>query len=241
MNVILIIDGREAIPIRALPYVTGWTMSPDVVAKTFAHADHWTTKLMNMHAFHFSNHNYAAMLPKEWDGVLADLVSLSNMLQMDEELEGGNYSAWRRDSIPLLPPACFMWKDEFEKAFKQAYSKEKLFLMDERVGDRDLNFSPLVPETLQDKVMQGFDLPKVSDVKTSMEKSLSTKERETALKLIIGMAVAGYKYDPKAPRNSATTEITADLEKLGLGLDQDTVRNWLKEASWLLPPKPIGT
>ncbi len=241
MNIIVIVDSREALPIRALPYVTGWTMSPDVVAKTFAHSDHWTTKLVDMHAFHLSNHNHTAMLPKEWDGIFAELENLSNMLQMDEMFEGGNYPAWRRESIPLLPPACFIWKDEFEKAFKLAYSKEKLILVDERFGDRDLNFSPLIPEKLQNSVMQGFEQPMVPESKVTIEKPLSTRERDTALKLIIGMANAGYKYDSAASRNDAVGEICRDLDRLGISLDQNTIRKWLQEASMLLPPKPITT
>lgn len=242
MNVIVLIDGQEAIPIRALPFVTGWSMSPDVVSTTFAHVDSWRTNLKTISVFHFASDGaYSALLPKEWDGTTAELESLSNMYQMDEKFEGGNYVAWRRDSIPILPPSCFVWRNEFEAAFKSDYSKNKYDIVDERDGDRELNFSPLIPEKLEDKVMQGFELPKVANAKTLTEKPILTKERETVLKLILGMAMAGYKFDPKALRNSATTEITTDLERLGLGLDQDTVRNWLKEASGLMPSKPIGT
>lgn len=68
--------------------------------------------------------------------------------------------------------------------------------------------------------------------------SLSTTERNTLLKLVIGMAIAGYKYQPDAARNSATGEITKDLESLGIGLEQDTVKKWLKEGTLLLPAKP---
>lgn len=237
MNTIIQISARDAIPVRALPYVTGWMMSPDVVAKTLAHSDHWTTKLMDMYAFNLTDKGiYAKMLPKEWDGIMAELESLSNMYQMDEAYEGGNYVAWRRDSIPLLPPACFVWKDEFEKAFETAYSEKKLILIDERSGERELNFSPMMPEKLQSAVMQGFEkyLPNMKSVE-GIEKSLMTVERESLLKLVIGMAISGYKYDPKSSRNSATAEISADLEKLGVGLDQDTVKKWLKEAIAVLP------
>jgi hypothetical protein len=71
----------------------------------------------------------------------------------------------------------------------------------------------------------------------SSEKSLSVRERDSLLKLVIGMAVAGYSYDPNASRSKQTSEIAGDLERLGLSLDVDTVRRWLKEAAELLPPK----
>lgn len=69
------------------------------------------------------------------------------------------------------------------------------------------------------------------------EKPLLTKERETALKLIITMAKEKYGYDPRATRNEATAEIVDDLELLGLSLDPDTVRRWLKEGAERLPVK----
>lgn len=37
------------------------------------------------------------------------------------------------------------------------------------------------------------------------------RERESLLKLVIGMAVKGYSYKPNASRNTATSEITTDL------------------------------
>jgi hypothetical protein len=67
------------------------------------------------------------------------------------------------------------------------------------------------------------------------ERPLLSKERDSALKLIIGMAVIGYRYDPGRPRNDATTDISNDLAQLGVPLDPDTVRKWLREASQLLP------
>jgi hypothetical protein len=67
------------------------------------------------------------------------------------------------------------------------------------------------------------------------EKGMSTRERESLLKLVIGMAIRGYRYDPAAGRNVATTEIADDLAALGIPLDQDTVRKWLREGVELLP------
>lgn len=67
------------------------------------------------------------------------------------------------------------------------------------------------------------------------EKQLLTRERATALKLIIGMAVVGYKYDSKAKRSNTISEIVGDLDSAGVSLDADTVRKWLREAADLLP------
>jgi hypothetical protein len=69
---------------------------------------------------------------------------------------------------------------------------------------------------------------------------LSTAERNSLLKLVIGMAVNGYKYDPSPERSPVPPEIAADLEALGIGLDADTVRKYLREGAALLPGKPSG-
>jgi hypothetical protein len=67
------------------------------------------------------------------------------------------------------------------------------------------------------------------------EKALSSRERTTALKLIIGMAVKGYSYNPNTSRSPTAQEISDDLAMLGISVDPDTVRKWLREAAELLP------
>jgi hypothetical protein len=67
------------------------------------------------------------------------------------------------------------------------------------------------------------------------ERALSTRERTSLITLVIGMAIRGYAYNPAAARNGATSEIASDLNELGLNLDPDTIRKFLKEGTELLP------
>jgi len=64
-------------------------------------------------------------------------------------------------------------------------------------------------------------------------------EKDTMLKLILGMAMRAYGFDPAKPRNTATGSnngsIKADLEKCGLPIDEDTVRKYLNEAKGIYP------
>jgi hypothetical protein len=69
------------------------------------------------------------------------------------------------------------------------------------------------------------------------EKPLGARERDSMLKLVIGMAIKGYVYDPKAGRSGAAREIAGDLQLAGLALDEDTIRKYLNEAKELLPPE----
>ena len=59
-------------------------------------------------------------------------------------------------------------------------------------------------------------------------------ERGSLLKLVYGMAIKSYGYDPEKTKNPATGtnrgSIAADLEQLGLSIDDETIRKYLKEA-----------
>lgn len=71
------------------------------------------------------------------------------------------------------------------------------------------------------------------------EKPLGLSERATLLKLVIGMAMKGYRYNPEALKSTATKEIADDLAALGMTLTDDTVRKYLKQAvDNVLPGKP---
>lgn len=67
---------------------------------------------------------------------------------------------------------------------------------------------------------------------------LGNRERSTLLKMVIGMAVAGYTYDPSKARNPAVSDIVNDMARLGVAISDDTARNWLREATKLLPKDP---
>lgn len=66
---------------------------------------------------------------------------------------------------------------------------------------------------------------------------LSTRERETLLKVLIGMAIEAYRHDPTAARSPTATEISSDLAKHGLSVSDDTVRKYLREAAAVVLPK----
>ncbi len=71
--------------------------------------------------------------------------------------------------------------------------------------------------------------------RTEVAQSLGTRERESLLKLVIGMAKKGYSYDPAALRSDRVPEIVGDLERCGIALSADTVRKYLRQGAELLP------
>ena len=65
----------------------------------------------------------------------------------------------------------------------------------------------------------------------------STRERQSLLKLAIGMAMKKYHYGPALAKNSAISNIATHLRELGIPLDEDTIRKYLNEAKELLGEK----
>jgi hypothetical protein len=64
------------------------------------------------------------------------------------------------------------------------------------------------------------------------------KRKSSLLKLILGMAMVQYGYEPNAAKNAATTKIVNDLTDLELKIDPQTVLTILREATESLDPKP---
>lgn len=213
MNCIVKINGREAVPVRAIPFVTGWELSPDVVANGLACTD-FHGRLKELHAHHLAHDGaYAEMLPKEWDGVIADLQTLSDALMADETVERASYPLWRKQSPAKLPSHCFVWKDEFERAAICAMNA-LISLDEERPGDKALNFTPRIPPELVDTIFEG--MPKTEEAAVGSGTTWPWGSHET--ELLKKLAEAGGKfwslYDPD---DSTTAPINEDVEA------------WLKE------------
>ncbi|MBI2791139.1 MAG: hypothetical protein HYX61_04195 [Gammaproteobacteria bacterium] len=73
--------------------------------------------------------------------------------------------------------------------------------------------------------------------KKPLQQSLENErnhERSTMLKMILGMAMAAYNFNPEERRNEATGSkkgsIKADIEKMGFDITEDTVRKYLNAA-----------
>ena len=61
--------------------------------------------------------------------------------------------------------------------------------------------------------------------------TLILKEPTILRRLIIGMAISMYDYDPKASRSAAPQKIFDDLLRLGISVDVDTIRKWLRTSA----------
>jgi hypothetical protein len=112
------IAGRDALPVRAIPFVTAWKMSPDEVANQLAKKVPVPfARLRNTTSFHIDNGVPVALLPKEWDAVVARFESLEARLRAEHATEAEGYGAWRETAASLLPAGVYVWVAEFERDF----------------------------------------------------------------------------------------------------------------------------
>lgn len=88
---------------------------------------------------------------------------------------------------------------------------------------------------LQDEVKR----LRVENSSLKADDRLNPRKEEALYRLIIAMATRGYGYNPDAARNSAIADILMDLDSLGVGLGERTVRRHLKAAKAHLPPKSV--
>lgn len=64
-----------------------------------------------------------------------------------------------------------------------------------------------------------------------------TRERNTLRKILFGMAIQGYAYNPyypSQPKKSPITDIAEDLARLGTPIDRQTILDHLREAAELV-------
>ncbi len=111
-------------------------------------------------------------------------------------------------------------RDKLDETYKKLIS----------VGDERIAHQKVQIQDLTKRIAELKAAPPANEAKP-----LHTRERDSLLKLIIGMAIGGYGFNPQTTRSPTAKDIADDLARAGLSLDQDTVRKYLAEAKELLP------
>lgn len=157
MNCVISINGRPAVPVRAILYITGGWIRPTEVAASFAMNGVFPHFLENLTAHHISpDGSIHTMLPKEWDRVERELASSTAHVKASERFEAASDSMSAEQANKLLPSHCFVWQDEFEESIRQYYHPRRITLIDERPGDQQLIFNPWISPEIISNVLEGF-------------------------------------------------------------------------------------
>ena len=171
MQVTLDIDGRKALPLRAIPYVTSWRTSPDEIVDALAAPK--TIKLgpnlevRNRHnelfAYQMDAQGVFARVPtSQWKPLTVTFDSLSKKLRADER-DGAvneNQAPWRIKAVLELPDNVFVWLDEFQSWYRVSQDQSRPINLSEDNDDEEdsewvddaLCLTPVFPPEIEDKL-----------------------------------------------------------------------------------------
>jgi hypothetical protein len=184
---------------------------------------------------------YAKISPfvREFDRLvdLAERAVAAN--QLTKPAAPGTFIAWAKRYDIAVPPeleAAAAKYGHFIGDWKTLFDKTKKQLEEARARERAAGEMTLKLKADMDKLSTMIELAKAAQtVAGKHPKGVDVRELESLRKLAIGMAVAGYKYNPTDKRSDKIADIVGDLEKLAIPLDRDTVRKHLKAAAEVLP------
>lgn len=127
MNTTIEINGRQALPVRAIPLLTDWRgLSPDQLAQILAgDSDHWPSfDGLGAHRLH-ADGSTEPVPPRRWASwVVRKLQATSDAIKAKQTSHETGYQQWRRESLAQLPAGVFVWRDEFEAAHAGEYGPE---------------------------------------------------------------------------------------------------------------------
>jgi hypothetical protein len=140
-----------------------------------------------------------------------------------------------RLSLSISPLEFISWAEDVGLSFDPAWRKAVARRTDSResISPKDLAISASDETGACEDAANNVYL--TGNKESDRSELLNPKARTSLLKLVIGMAIAGYRFNPRSSRNDATKEISDDLERLGIPLDRDTILRWLREGAELLP------
>ena len=160
------IEGHEAIPVRAIPLLTDWeTMDSGVIADALAW-DKAYKEFLGLQAFHIDD-SLHPIKARWWKNLVCQqMKALNESIKAVEVSDETGLQEWRYRSLEILPAGVFVWKDEFEPLYERRYgpdgesvvSPSGVLPEDEHAECVALNFRPHISDpAIRELVMKGFE------------------------------------------------------------------------------------
>lgn len=150
------IKGNKALPVRAIPYVTGWGVG-ELVQYLSREVGAPFERLQEVYGYHLISGQPVKYLPREWESIKINLDALSAELHEKFKNDDQGYAAWCSEAVKILPEGVFVWVDEFEKDCSVNLSPNRIIFNNERDGDRKLNYTPHLTTSIREMVFAGFE------------------------------------------------------------------------------------
>ncbi len=249
---IVIIEGREAIPVRVIPYITDWHVHPGALVQELSRNGGPDGFYDDVFAYHIQYGHPVQMRLMEWDaiGVSIDALEAEIRDKFPKETKGDDqqfYAAWQQQSAFKLPAGVFMWRDEFERGFEKLH--DFYLRYQEYHGGREieLNYTPLLPDGVRERLLAGFEKmmdvkevklqakpeqPEPQNVQTVAERMESSRQRlERAITPESSGRAWSRRHEVWTAHKIPDWEFWRDMPEVGIGqacalslnLDHDTV------------------
>ena len=177
MNVVVVIDGREAVPVRAIPLLTDWkVMWPDATAKAL---DEFYFDFEGLRAYRLEDGVPKPLKATWWqEFAVRNLKALSNRIETEQVTHDVGYQKWRKESLAELPAGVFVWKDEYVPMYQGRYGPDALArslgreLTESERQARELDFAHFVSAEYAALVKEGFE-PQAAPVQPGAGKAIT--------------------------------------------------------------------
>jgi len=171
----------------------------------------------------------------QYAGILALTRRVTANRQIEPPCTPARWLAWAIALDMPVPEELRQLVDQWDGVGKASEDREAESLLRTRIEELEAELAAV--QNAHREFVQGLKADHLAELIAAAKSNqpLGARERETMLKIVIGMAVKGYSFDPRASRSDRINEIVRDVEKCGLSVSDDTVRRYLKEAAELLP------
>lgn len=174
----ILIGKREALPVRAIPYVTGWVASPGKLAKDLSQPlSKDSSRLPHLVAYHLVGGVPTVVAAREWDAVVVKLKAFETALKKQFSDHDLGYAEWRNAAAEQFPKDAFVWLDEFKPQF-DSWREEQEFLV-QRPGDNELILAPMLDEQVAQIVLEGFVTTPVGNSHLDIESKMNCDTDQT--------------------------------------------------------------
>ena len=174
MQAVIQINGRDALPVRTLPFVGRWqwmaspdgiafacSQSPTKIKRLIVNSDKEESDVAVRNREFLPSFalgedgTVRSMHPEEWSFCAVELQGLEKRLKSVERSEDENFDIWRRQAIEKLPAEAFVWLDDFRRWFADTCQPDCSEQEQDDSIAAEPTLQPLVPRELENVLSCG--------------------------------------------------------------------------------------
>lgn len=176
--------------------------------------------------------------PRVWESPFArKFAQLRDLLlramhvgQLQEKFTPREYVAWAHDAEVALPT-------ELETLATRKDWRQQCESLEDELARREF-------ELIETKNELARLSQRISELEAKLADNhsaagLRTRERNSLLKIIYGVAVSRFRYNPDKGRSGVPKRIADACVEAGVPIDEETVLKWLREATRVVSPSPF--